>query len=700
MYRVSTLLASALLAAAWASPAQASGDYGCYPEWKLAHRDLSGCDNMALLGPGNDTRVNLTLLMMDMQPGSAPAAPDAPANDPLFDWLTFRERLIARPDTPEDMRYAEGEGSRCRSNPSGTAEFEAALNAAGKLPADERAALIAARRGLQPDCAGAGNSRATAASAVAAIKSPIGKAFAGYLQGAAGFYDGDYDAATTQFAALRSAGQPWLKETGRYMLGRVEVNRAQIDAFDDYGYPKETAQADATVLSNAEATLRAYLKDYPRGLYAASARGLLRRVYWLGGRTDRLAAEYATAFAQPGSARGVDNPTLAEEVDNKLLPHLKSGEVVDPTLLAVVDLTRMRTSATATEGMCCGGPITREELEAQRPVFAKNAALFDFLLASHAYHVAGKAEEVLRLIPDAARQQRFGALAFSRQMLRGMALEAKGDRNARGFWLEMLPGATLPFQRSTIELALAMHDERAKALPTVFAPGAPVRNATIRERLLAHVADAALLRQQARDANAPAHERQVAAFTLLYKDMTRGAYRDFASDIALVPAGAPAEGGYYDFPAMETVPVGIFTQSKALGDIGCAPLKDTAARLAANPRDARGLLCMADFMRVNGFDGFALDSKIPDDQLGGTASLFPGGVFSRLEVYKRIIADPKAVGEDKAYALHRAIWCYGPSGNNSCGGEDVPVEQRKAWFNRLKKDYPTSRWAQALRYYW
>jgi hypothetical protein len=699
MYRVCTLLASALLAAAWAAPAQASGDYGCYPEWKLAHRDLSGCDNMALLGPGNDTRVNLTLLMMDMQPAT-PAAPDAPGDDPLFGWLAFRERLVPRGDAPENISYAEGEGSRCRSNPGGTTGFEAALDAARKLPADERTALVAVRRALQPDCAGAGNSRSAAAGAVATVKSPIGKAFAGYLQGAAGFYDGDYDAATVQFATLRSAAQPWLKETGRYMLGRVEVNRAQVGAFDEYGYPKDAAQSDATVLTNAEAALRAYLKEYPRGLYAGSARGLLRRVYWLGGRTDRLIAEYAAAFAQPEAARGVDNVALAEEVDNKLLSGLKPGAVSDPTLLAVLDLTRMRASATETEGLCCGGPIARDELESQRPAFARQPALFDFLLASHAYHVAGKPEEVLRLIPDAARQPRFGALEFSRQMLRGMALEAKGDRNARGFWLEMLPGATLAFQRSTVELALALNEERGKALARVFTQGTPIRNAAIRERLLANVADAALLRQQARDANAPAHERQVALFTLLYKDVTRGAYRDFAGDLALVPAGASAEGGYYDFPEMETVPVGIFTQSKALGDIGCAPLKDTAARLAANPRDARGLLCMADFMRANGFDGFALDNKIPADQLGGTPSLFPGGAFSRLDVYKRVIADPKAAAEDKAYALHRAVWCYGPSGNNSCGGDDVPVEQRKAWFNRLKKDYPTSRWAQALRYYW
>lgn len=65
-----------------------------------------------------------------------------------------------------------------------------------------------------------------------------------------------------------------------------------------------------------------------------------------------------------------------------------------------------------------------------------------------------------------------------------------------------------------------------------------------------------------------------------------------------------------------------------------------------------------------------------------------------------MIADPKAGAEDKAYALFRAVNCYGPSGNNNCGGTEVPIEQRKAWFQRLKKDYPASSWAKALRYYW
>ncbi len=226
-----------------------------------------------------------------------------------------------------------------------------------------------------------------------------------------------------------------------------------------------------------------------------------------------------------------------------------------------------------------------------------------------------------------------------------------------------------------------------------------VQTPAIREILLTNVADAKLLRQQANDTSAPAHERAVALFTLLYKDATRGPYADFGRDVALVPAGASSDPAY-GLLGDNDPPLGIFTQTKTLGDYGCPALKDSEARLARNPRDGKAILCLADFMRANGFDDFSLDTQPPKDQLGGTPSLFPGSAYSRLEAYRGIIGDPKAAASDKAYALYRAINCYAPSKVNACGGPGVAVAQRKAWFQKLKAAYPQSNWAQTLEYYW
>ena len=55
---------------------------------------------------------------------------------------------------------------------------------------------------------------------------------------------------------------------------------------------------------------------------------------------------------------------------------------------------------------------------------------------------------------------------------------------------------------------------------------------------------------------------------------------------------------------------------------------------------------------------------------------------------------------DRAYALYRAVNCYRPAGNNTCGGKDVDLAQRKAWFNTLKSRYRATAWAKSLEIYW
>jgi hypothetical protein len=308
---------------------------------------------------------------------------------------------------------------------------------------------------------------------------------------------------------------------------------------------------------------------------------------------------------------------------------------------------------------------------------------------------------VIQAIPQEAPQQPFTALGFSRQMLRGMALEETKDPKALDHWMAMLPMAQRPLQRGAVELAIASHDERAHAVDKVFAADSPVSNENIREILLNNIADAGLLRQQATSTAVPQGERNSALYTLLYKELSRGHYADFLKDVALVPADAPTDGNASlpEWADNSTPPLGVFIQTQP-GDYDCKPLKDIATRLAKAPKDSKAQLCLADFFLANGFDGETLDTQPEGDALGSTPTLFKGPVYSRLTVYQGLIASAKTPGADKAYALYRAVMCYAPSGNNSCGGKDVPQSQRKAWFMQLKKGYPSSPWAKALQYYW
>lgn len=690
------LLASALLllaTALWHRPAAASSDDSCDPTWMLAHRERTGCDDMAMLQPGNDTRTTLLLLTLDRRgkPATAPAGNGS--QDPFAEWPTFAERFTPQPANPDHStdEYAYGEGSRCLTNKPGAAAFTEQVKAATEIPESERATLIAARESVTPSCAAAGPTGAPAIEkALEPVQSPLGKSFATYVRGAQAFYDGDYDAAKKHFSALTGVKQPWLAETARYMLARVEVNRAQIDAYDEYGNRKGDP-ADPKVIDAAEAAFRDYLSAYPQGAYAASARGLLRRVYWLGGRTKPLADAYVAILAAgtPGPGE-MDDVALLDEIDNKLLMPSDVAPTSDPIVLAVDDLTRMRDGST----------FRRADLEAQRPSFASNTPLFEYLLAAHDFYVGNKPDAVLAAIPAVAPKAPLSHLEFSRQMLRGMALEAKKNPGARDHWIALLPAAVQPLQRPAVELALALHDEQAGKLDAVFAADSPISNASMREILLRKIADADLLRRQAKDTSLPQHERDVALYVLLYKEVTRGKYADFVKDVELVPADAPTQSFYGDLSLTEPPPLGVFTQMTNLGDYGCGPLKETAALLAKTPTSPKARLCLADFLRANGFDYNALDWQPKEPQLGSTPSRFKGKPYARFEVYKALIANPKTPADDRAYALYRAVNCYAPAQSNSCGGDDVPPKQRKAWFQELKKRYPKSPWAEDLKLYW
>ena len=695
------LLPFVIVAAAWlpAGAAHASGDFECDTTWKLAKSVYSDCDDVPFLSPGNDSRVNLQLLLLDAgrvkigpPPVTDPPTPPIADSAAPFTLADFSLLLGAKPPGGDDSDYASGEGSRCRSNDSGSAAFETALGASA-VPAAERDSLVAARRAVAPACDAP--SPTTAYQAPADVRSPLGRQFASYLAGVAEFYGGDWDDARRDFAAAAASPQPWLKETARYMLGRVALNQAQAKAFDDYGV-LTTANVDAAALKASGAAFQAYLGAYPKGLYAASAQGLLRRVAWLGGAQPQLASDYAQAFLHAGPAEAnVSVSDLVVEADSKLLTQAAPADVHDPMLLAARDLMAMRRDPNAKQPDA--NLIKYEDLEAQRPVFAAQPDLFAFLLAAHRFYVEADAAGALGQLGPAPPSGPMTYLAFSRQVLRGMALEAQKNRaGARALWLQLIPLARPQFQRPLLDLALAMNEERDGRLAEVFAAGTTIRDPQVREILLKYDAPPALLTQQI-ETGASDRERRVALYTLLSKDILRGRYAAFAADSAPVLPPAPAQPNPND-------PMGAEPDLKVVRWTGhkegylCEGLSALTRALAAAPQNPHGLLCLGEFVRLNDLDGMSRGP--PADELGGAPTLFPGQLFARLDAYKAVIADPKAPPDDRAYAFYRAINCYAPASVNECDGADVAKSVRAGWFQTLKSDYPKSEWALALKYYW
>ena len=425
---------------------------------------------------------------------------------------------------------------------------------------------------------------------------------------------------------------------------------------------------------------------------------------WLEGDLGSLSAEYDRLLGTVPAGQDAA-AELVQEVDNKLL--IADGArqaAASPLLLATLDLMAMRSYEVDPDSgeEAAGKPtLTAANLAGQQAAFAGQSELYGFLEASHAYYVAGDMKAVLRLVPDDARRTSYGSLGFSRQVLRGMALAALNDPNEIGFWRELIGGAAELHQRPLVELGLAMSLERHGKLGEVFAKDSAVRNSNVRALLLQHSAGPDLLRAEASNAARPQRERDVALFALLYKQLTRGRYAGFVSDTALLRSGANTDGGLWSFSTQEQIPVGLFKAGRVSDGYPCPALARTAQALAARPGDVKARLCLGEFLRLNDFDNFTtLDDRPDKRDLGGAANEFPGQPLTRAAIYAGIVDDRAAAPNERAYALYRAVRCYAPSGNNSCGGEGVEVPQRRAWFQRLKREFPASPWTKKLNLYW
>jgi hypothetical protein len=726
MKRLALFSALGLALAATPSALLASSDSDCGPpDWKL-HSATYTCAGLVMLAPGNDTRINLLLLMRDRGGVPAPAPPHPPANrnsrahgHSFFDWQFLRDTYYPSPHSNAavtDTEYSDANfsGSRCASLKAGAIGFQTALASSRAIPPGERGQLLSARRQLDWSCRYGGVGTAQGAVQPGVPPRPpwpngplsaAGNEFLAYLRAADAFYDGRWERGRARFAELRSAQNPWVAETALYMLGRLELNAAQDKAFDDYGWYGGPETIDQSAVVRARSAIDTYLGKYPTGQYSVSARGLVRRTMWLAGNEKGLAGEYERLLAtvSPDTAGAAD---LAEEIDRKLLMSDSADAAIDtPLLLAIHDLAMMRTLPTTDEAES-GTPaqavaLTAAALAKQAPTFAKYPELYAFLRATHAFYVAGDMRQVTTLIPDDTHRKHYTALAFSGQVLRAMALAALGDPDETRVWLTLLDGAEPLYQRPLVELGLALNYERTERLAAVFATGSPVRNPTIREILLQHSAGPDLLRARARDASLPRRERDIALFALLHKELSRGWYAAFAQDLQLVPANANTDAGLSDFQSQDEIPVGLFMAGRWSDGYPCPRIKETAATLARDPRDTRARLCVGDFHRLNGFDGFdQLDTSPEKERLGGAASEFPGARLDRGTFYADVINDARTQPVDRAYALYRAIRCYAPTGDNGCGGTEVDIAQRRAWFQRLKRDFPESPWAKKLQFYW
>lgn len=673
-------------------PVLACGPDGCETPLTLqltaAQCHLNG---LPFLSPDNDTRTNLALLLADEQAFSlpdgalplpftvdaliSPAVGDTePAGpDPLLALASSLGIDAATTEAAITRANSWSEGRCISNNPVSAEAFLQALAQTPSLTASDRSQLASQRLAMLGQCGQPldttestpqGESKATPLS-------PAAQGFADYLTASQHFYQGEFVQADALFAALAEQDQPWLKETADYMRIRVALNQSQQSAFDDWG-SLDRSRIDQAQWQRSEQLISDYRARYPQGRYLDSATGLLRRLAWFKGDNELLASRYLQA-SQRQSA-----PDLVNEIDLKLLMQPGfTGSAAMPMLTLVQDLRRLRIHDSWDEWQ----PLLAAEIGKQAPQFARHAPWLAYLEQASRYYLAKDYAAVVAAAPALANGP-LNNLAFSQQVLKGMALAAQQQwAKAEQQWRALLANQPTPLQDQLLQLALATTLERSGQLAQVFVKESPIRSDHYRIPLLEYVAPAPLLRRMARDEQASGLLRQRASYTLSYKQLTHGDYQGFLQDRAGSPATAP-----FDWQGSQ--------------DYQCPALTSVVTTLARTPNAPRALNCLGEFFLAQGLDWDPLLSRPGADTLAGSPDMFAGKQRSRLDWYQKVIANPKAAKEDKAYALYRAINCYAPSGSNGCGSQQVPVNQRRAWFNTLKQQHGTSQWAKQLKYYW
>lgn len=714
-------LLSFILFATWAYISASSFASSDSTEWKLLGHDpdpeftqMGSQIGTAYLHPWNDTRINLKLLLQDQGRFTPQSRSQMPAFDddlaPMGGYaepkqvedgnkIAVLNQLPRLKIPPEVFNQAQSrinnwrEG-RCVSDSwASVQQYLSQLELAG-LTEEEIRHLGTARLNMAGTCPAS-----QAVPVEVALTSPKAAEFELYLKAAAAFYAGKFSEAAETFKLLAEAKTAWLQETAQYMLGRVYLNLAQQGAADSWGLFAKDA-INSAQLSNAEQAFNAYLKNFPTGVYAASARGLARKIAWLGQNQAQLAILYGGQFKEAMLAAPSDAAVaLINEIDNRhwFFAANNSAGIFSrepnwqiPEFAAVAVLARQRIIDTSVPDKDKTAPyaLSAEALKTSIAEFKKNGQekLGHYLLLSHQFFVLRNYPAVVEATANLEITDKLSNLDFSAAYLRGLALEKTQQKEkAYAHWKTLAEKAKSDGARIQSQIAFAIHLAENDRLKDVFAENSLITFAPIRKPAIIYSANAQVLEFIMQVKHTSADEKRAALMQLARKNLQHQQYAEALRLIKLYP--------------LENYNLGdIYSQDHAQNP-SAAKLLDNLQQYLDNPKDLMALVNLAG--RYQNYHLTDLTpAKLAPGQVGGVTAKWAGEIKSTLQVFQQIIDDNSTPAEVKAKALSGAINCFRRTGANRCDAQDIPASQRKAWFTTLKKTYGKSQWAEAQSVYW
>ena len=662
----------------------------CEPDFYLDGSTYNKCSNLPVLVPANDNQTNMLLLLGDL--GLATVKyPTADQNlwtsnygHTPFEGVPYAENRIPnqRAITPNT---AQGYDERCNSISTGKNDFIKQVNNHKNIPASEKQILISERNKIS-EC-----TNDLVLIPVNSQWSTITKQYASYLNASISFYNTHYSTATKIYSVLASVDDAWLKETSQYMLIRTSLNTAFASGTNQYG-DLDLDKIDKTMLKQFLDNITHYLKVYPNGHYAASARGFMRRGLWLTGRQDLLVNEIVWQINNPKSKYyNLETSELPAEIARRVFDsrYFNVKNLNDPFFLTTYNLMQMRDSS-------ANGyqPMTWNQLNTQKDIFKKQPELFQYLQAVHLFYVQKKPQDALKYLGNTTGLN--NTLQFSQTFLKGQILEKTNPTQAEQYWSNLLSQSKNSAQRGLFETALSNHMV-AKQNTNAFIGHKPlISQINLQKRFILYKANETSLESIIQNNQANTDQKQAALYTLLSKSLQHQNFALFNRYYQHLPKDAAQYKSYDGNKKYEEKPPFadfIWNGATITPQLKCANLQTLTIQLEKSPQDPLLNICLGEYARSSKY-GFPY-------QMNGENSkaTFSGSEFARGNVYKNMIKSGTK-GDLQAYALYRAIMCYSPSGMNDCNDQDVSKSVRKQWYDQIKQNYPNTTWAKSLKYYW
>jgi hypothetical protein len=659
------------------------------------------CQQPLYISPDYDARSNFRLLLTHYLglKGLVSAAQEQPSENSKFvEYKNALDELLRGKGLPAleinfyDDSYYIGPGG-CQSN-----NYDAALQLAKAVAADPtvtagyrdvfvpRHQIIGLCKYSTPDVG-----KVEIIPAIDRLKSLPGTGdYPFYLEGLVAFYTEDYDHAIDLFARLQKSRSLWIAETSSYLIGRTLLIATQKDWSWNYEV------LDKRKLKQAEEAFLAYLKRFPRGLYADSAANINRRIYLLAQDQESLnkalLQQLRPRFTAFLNRVKMDDSTcrLAQET---FIHYRVPAEIPyeDPVLAAYTIFSRESLSESVLE-----------ELELNRPSFKAYPDLYQLVRNFILYHQKNYAEIVNTFGHSDIRDDE---ISIANHVLLAKSLENINNYPAaRAIWrsigklprtyrliggeskqgvleLELAKPCEFRIMDNYLQISLARNYLSAEGITLLASKYSDVIDRSIFNELFNYVANDDDLENMIFSDDVASEISEMALSTLLDRHLLEKRYDRF-----LVLLERLSQPGFY-------------------GEV------ETAARtLSQNPLDPKGLLNMGYFIFLHRITPFKIALCEKSQFLQEFRHLRTDKpVISLAEppfrYYEKALAQfgSKDKDEVEAKLLHYLILSFKSGETNYYSTwHQVPPEENKGreWLVLLKKKYPSSVWTKKTKYYY